>query len=305
MLITMKELLTVAKENKFAVGAFNVADSSFLRAVVEEAENLNSPAIIAIHPSELEFLTDEFFSYVRHRVYASPVPFVIHLDHGGSIEEILRAIRCGFTSVMIDGSLLPYEENVALTKKATEIAHAVGISIEGELGTIGSTGNSVEGGVTKVTYTDPAEAQDFVERTGVDTLAVAIGTAHGIYPKNIKPELQMDILKEINELVDIPLVLHGGSSNPDSEIAQSVQLGVSKINISSDMKYAYFTKAREILSTTEYWDPNVIYPDCIKEARNVINHKMHLFNSVGKANLYEQKTTSKQEEKVLTGGLYK
>lgn len=304
MLITMKELLTVAKENKFAVGAFNVADSSFLRAVVEEAESLNSPAIIAIHPSELEFLTDEFFSYVRHRVYASPVPFVIHLDHGGSIEEILRAIRCGFTSVMIDGSLLPYEENVALTKKATEIAHAVGISIEGELGTIGSTGNSVEGGVTKVTYTDPAEAKDFVERTGVDTLAVAIGTAHGIYPKNIKPELQMDILKEINDLVDIPLVLHGGSANPDSEVAESVQLGVSKINISSDMKYAYFTKAREILSTTEYWDPNVIYPDCIKEARKVINHKMYLFNSVGKANLYEQKTTAKQEEKVLTGGLY-
>ncbi|MBT2695995.1 ketose-bisphosphate aldolase [Neobacillus sp. C211] len=304
MLITMKELLTVAKENKFAVGAFNVCDSSFLRAVVEEAEKVNSPAIIAIHPSELEFLTDEFFSYVKHRVYESRVPFVIHLDHGGSIEEILRAIRCGFTSVMIDGSLLPYEENVALTKKATEIAHAVGVSIEGELGTIGSTGNSVEGGVTKVTYTDPAQAEDFVARTGVDTLAVAIGTAHGIYPKDIKPELQMDILKEINELVDIPLVLHGGSSNPDNEISQSVQLGVSKINISSDMKYAYFTKAREILSTTEYWDPNVIYPECINEAKKVINYKMHLFNSVGKAELYQQQPAAQKAEPVVSGIRY-
>ncbi|MCM2534806.1 ketose-bisphosphate aldolase [Neobacillus pocheonensis] len=303
MLLNMKQLLEVAKKNKFAVGAFNVADSSFLRAVVEEAENSNSPAIIAIHPSELEFLTDEFFSYVKHRVYESHVPFVIHLDHGGSIEEILRAIRCGFTSVMIDGSLLPYEENVALTKKAAEIAHAVGVSIEGELGTIGSTGNSIEGGVTKVIYTNPDEAKDFVERTGVDSLAVAIGTAHGIYPKNIKPQLQMDILEEINNLVSIPLVLHGGSSNPDNEVARSVKLGVSKVNISSDMKHAYFAKAREILSTTEYWDPNVIYPDCIMEARKVINQKMNLFNSVGKANLYE-KNSRKQAELVAAGGLY-
>ncbi|MFS0774872.1 ketose-bisphosphate aldolase [Neobacillus sp. 3P2-tot-E-2] len=304
MLITMKELLTVAKENQFAVGAFNVADSTFLRAVVEEAEQLNSPAIIAIHPSEHEFLTDEFFSYVKHRVYESKVPFVLHLDHGGSMEEVLRAIRCGFTSVMIDGSLLPYEENVAVTKKIVEIAHAVGVSVEGELGTIGSTGNSVEGGVTEVTYTDPAEARDFVNRTGVDTLAVAIGTAHGIYPKHIKPELQLDILEEINTLVDIPLVLHGGSSNPDSEIAQSVKLGVSKINISSDMKYAYYKKAREVLNTTEYWDPNVIYPECILEARKVINHKMHLFNSVGKASLYDKVVTPKTVEKAVASSRY-
>lgn len=304
MLITMKELLTVAKENQFAVGAFNVADSTFLRAVIEEAEQLNSPAIIAIHPSEHEFLTDEFFSYVKHRVYESNVPFVLHLDHGGSMEEVLRAIRCGFTSVMIDGSLLPYEENVSLTKKVVEIAHAVGVSVEGELGTIGSTGNSVEGGVTKVTYTDPDEAKDFVSRTGVDSLAVAIGTAHGIYPKHIKPELQMDILEKINTLVDIPLVLHGGSSNPDSEIAQSVKLGVSKINISSDMKYAYYKKAREILNSTEFWDPNVIYPDCILEARKVINHKMHLFNSVDKAGLYDKVVTPKSSEKTVASNLY-
>ncbi|RFB17421.1 ketose-bisphosphate aldolase [Bacillus sp. HNG] len=297
MLITMKELLTVAKENKFAVGAFNVADSSFLRAVVEEAESLNSPAIIAIHPSELEFLTDEFFSYVRHRVYESGVPFVLHLDHGGSIEEVLRAIRCGFTSVMIDGSLLPYEENVAITKKVVDIAHTLGVSVEGELGTIGNTGNSVEGGVSKITYTEPAEARDFVNRTGVDSLAVAIGTAHGIYPKDIKPELQMDILEEINRLVDIPLVLHGGSSNPDDEISQSIKLGVGKINISSDMKYAYFKKAREILNTTEYWDPNVIYPECIIEAQKVINHKMHLFESVGKASLYKELPNPQKTEK--------
>ncbi|MFE6074620.1 ketose-bisphosphate aldolase [Paenibacillus sp. NPDC057886] len=287
MLITMKELLKVAKEHKFAVGAFNVADSTFLRAVIEEAEHSSSPAIIAIHPTELEFLTDEFFAYAKQRAYASHVPLVIHLDHGGSIADIIRAIKCGFTSVMIDGSLLPYEDNVAITKQAVEIAHAAGVSVEGELGTIGQTGNSIEGGVSVVTYTDPAQAEDFVARTGIDTLAVAIGTAHGIYPKHIKPELQMDILREINQLVDIPLVLHGGSANPDQEVSDSVQLGICKINISSDMKYSYFKKAREILSTTELWDPNAIYPECIAEAQSVIRHKMNLFNSVGKADLYK------------------
>ncbi|QGH36236.1 ketose-bisphosphate aldolase [Gracilibacillus salitolerans] len=303
MLITMKELLTVANENQFAVGAFNVADSTFLRAVVEEAEQLNSPAIIAIHPSEHEFLTDEFFSYVKHRVYESKVPFVLHLDHGGSLKEVVRAISCGFSSVMIDGSLLPYEDNISITKKIVEIAHSVGVSVEGELGTIGNTGTSVEGGVSKVTYTDPDQANDFVVRTGVDSLAVAIGTAHGIYPKNIKPELQMDVLKEIHRNVDIPLVLHGGSSNPDKEIAESVKLGIGKINISSDMKFAYYKKAREILSSTEYWDPNVIYPECILEARKVINHKMHLFNSVGKASLYD-KLESKRNDELKLESLY-
>ena len=287
MLLTMKDLLAVAKENKFAVGAFNVADSTFLRAVVEEAERQKSPAIIAIHPTELEFLTDEFITYVKHRAYDSDVPLVIHLDHGGTIQEILRAIRCGFTSVMIDGSTLPYEENIAITKKVVEIAHAVGVSVEGELGTIGQTGNSIEGGVSEITYTDPSQAEDFIKRTGVDTLAIAIGTAHGIYPKDVQPKLQMDILKKINEIVKIPLVLHGGSANPDEEVAESVTLGVSKINISSDMKYAYYKKAREILSTTEWWDPNVIYPDCITEAQKVIKYKMQLFSSVGKSSLYK------------------
>ncbi|MEJ3967823.1 class II fructose-bisphosphate aldolase, partial [Citrobacter braakii] len=216
----------------------------------------------------------------------SPVPFTLHLDHGASVEHVLRAIQCGFTSVMIDGSLLPYEENVALTREVVKLAHAVGVSVEGELGTIGQTGTSVEGGVSKVTYTDPDQAQDFIARTGADTLAVAIGTAHGIYPKGMQPELQMHILREIAGRVDIPLVLHGGSANPDVEIAESVTLGVGKINISSDMKYAYFQKVREILAKETWWDPNVIYPEAISAARDVIRHKMKLFGSTGKASLY-------------------
>lgn len=286
MLVSMQQLLKYTRQHHFAVGAFNVADSCFVRAVVEEAEAANAPAIISIHPSEHDFVGDAFFAYVRDITLRSPVPFVIHLDHGASIEHVQRAIQCGFTSVMIDGSLLPYEENVALTREAVRLAHAVGVSVEGELGTIGQTGTSVEGGVSKVTYTDPAQAEDFVNRTGVDTLAIAIGTAHGIYPKGMQPQLQMHILKDIAGRTSIPLVLHGGSANPDAEIAESVTLGVGKVNISSDMKYAYFQKVREILSKETWWDPNVIYPEPIKAAREVIRYKMKLFNSVDKASLY-------------------
>lgn len=286
MLINMKELLTIAKNNKFAVGAFNVADSNFLRAVVEEAEESRSPAIIAIHPDEFKFLTDEFFAYVLERVKNSSVPFVVHLDHGASLDQVVRAIRAGFTSVMIDGSLLPYEENIAKTKEVVDVAHTVNVSVEGELGTIGDTGTTVEGGVSEITYVDPEDVQDFILKTGVDTLAVAVGTAHGIYPKDIKPELQLELIEDIVNRVDTPLVLHGGSSNPDEEIARAVKIGIQKVNISSDMKYAFYKKAREILASTELWDPNAIYPDCIDAAREVIKYKMNLFGSVNKAVLY-------------------
>ena len=149
MLVSMKELLQPTRQHGFAIGAFNVADNCFLRAVVDEAEATNTPAIIAIHPSEHDFVGDAFFAHVREITQRSPVPFVLHLDHGASVEHVLRAIRCGFTSVMIDGSLLPYEENVALTAEVVRLAHAVGVSVEGELGTIGQTGTSVEGGVSQ------------------------------------------------------------------------------------------------------------------------------------------------------------
>ncbi|MFJ1626950.1 ketose-bisphosphate aldolase [Marinilactibacillus psychrotolerans] len=286
MLLNMKELLKVAKENRFAVGAFNVADSNFLRAVVEEAEESNSPAIIAIHPDEFEFLTDEFFAYVRERAGNSSTPFVLHLDHGASLDQVVRAIRAGFTSVMIDGSLLPYDENVEKTRKVVEIAHMVNVSVEGELGTIGDTGTTVEGGVSEITYVDPEDVEDFIAKTDVDTLAVAVGTAHGIYPKDVKPKLQLELIEDIVNRVDTPLVLHGGSSNPDKEVARAVKIGIQKVNISSDMKFAFYKKAREILSTTELWDPNAIFPECIDAARDVIRYKMDLFESTNKAGLY-------------------
>ncbi|MBX9551096.1 ketose-bisphosphate aldolase [Listeria monocytogenes] len=297
MLVNMKQLLEVAKENKFAVGAFNVADSNFLRVVVEEAEKNNAPAIIAVHPTELDFTKDDFFQYVLARIKNSPVPFVLHLDHGDNMGDVMRAVRCGFSSVMIDGSLLPFEENIRVTKEVVDVCHKLGVSVEGELGTIGKTGNSIEGGVSEIIYTKSEEAEEYISRTGVDTLAVAIGTAHGIYPKDKEPKLRLDILKEIKALVNIPLVLHGGSANPDAEIAAAVEIGIQKVNISSDYKYAFYKKCREILSTTELWDANAIYPDCIDAAKEVVKYKMGLFESIGQVEKYQQaKTTAWRSE---------
>ncbi|MBF2346720.1 ketose-bisphosphate aldolase [Listeria seeligeri] len=291
MLVNMKQLLEVAKENKFAVGAFNVADSNFLRVVVEEAEKNNAPAIIAVHPTELDFTKDDFFEYVLARIKNSPVPFVLHLDHGDNMGDVMRAVRCGFSSVMIDGSLLPFEENIRVTKEVVDVCHKLGVSVEGELGTIGKTGNSIEGGVSEIIYTKPEEAEEYISRTGVDTLAVAIGTAHGIYPKDKEPKLRLDILQEIKDSVTIPLVLHGGSANPDAEIAAAVEIGIQKVNISSDYKYAFYKKCREILSTTELWDANAIYPECIDAAKAVVKYKMELFHSVNQVEKYQQSNT--------------
>ena len=287
MLVSGKEILEVANKFGFAVPAFNAGSGQLLEAVMQACEETESPVMIAIHPDELSFLTDSFVDQVKYYANHSKVPVCIHLDHGASYEQVIHAIQLGFTSVMIDASHKSYEDNIAITKKVVEAAHAVGVSVEAELGTIGDTGNSIEGGVTEVIYTDPEVAQDFIEKTNVDSLAIAIGTAHGIYPKNMKPKLRLDILQEIEKLVEIPLVLHGGSSNPDEEISQSVKLGINKINISSDIKIVFANKLKEILaaSDSEIREPNVMFPECMKETKKVAIDKIKLFNSEGKAKL--------------------
>ena len=288
MLISGKEMLEVAQKNHFAVPAFNAGSGQLLAAVIEACEEAKSPFMMAIHPDELSFLRDSFVSQVLYECQHTKVPIALHLDHGATLEQVIHAIQLGFTSVMIDSSHLPFEENVAITKKVVEIAHAVGVSVEAELGTIGDAGNTVEGGSSEIIYTDPEKAKEFVERTNIDSLAIAIGTAHGLYPKDMTPELRLDILEEITKLVDIPLVLHGGSNNPDEEIAKSVELGISKINISSDIKISFTNKLREILDNgnLEIREPNVIFPDCIKEAKKTSLEKIKLFKSDNKMDLY-------------------
>jgi len=287
MLMNMKELLSVAQENGFAVPAFNTSSNMILKGVMEACNEKQAPVIIAIHPDELSFVEDSFIASVKEEAMKAHVPVVIHFDHGGTFEQILRAIRCGFTSVMIDASTLSFEENIAITKKVVEVAHPLNVSVEAELGTIGTTGNG-EAGTDKIIYTDPQTAKEFVDKTGVDTLAIAIGTSHGIYPKNMKPKLRLDLLKTIREIVEIPLVLHGGSANSDDEIAQSVKLGISKINISSDIKDAFYKKCREILKEdSDAREPNAIYPPCIESMKEVIYHKINLFNDEDKVKYYK------------------
>lgn len=286
MLMNMKELLAVANEHNFAVPAFNISHWGMFKGIMEITEELNAPTIIAIHPDELHHVGHDFVKAVIARVQKSPVPVVIHLDHGASMDQILEAIQDGFTSVMIDGSSLPYEENIALCKKIAETAHAVNVSVEGELGTIGTADDFGEAGSKVIKYTDPDDAAKFVAETGVDCLAIAIGTCHGIYPKGVDPKLRLDILKDIKAKVSAPLVLHGGSANPDSEIGESVTLGVNKINISSDIKVGYYNKMREVLQDKNVREPNVIEPACIEAMKEVAAHKIKLFQADGKAALY-------------------
>jgi fructose-bisphosphate aldolase class II len=286
MLMNMKELLAVANKNNFAVPAFNISDYNMFNGIIEAAEEKNAPVIIAIHPDELSHTTTEMVKGIIDRINKSTVPAVIHLDHGGSFEQVITAIQAGFTSVMIDASSQPYEGNVATCQKVVEAAHAVNVSVEGELGTIGNTDSVETTAPDDILYTNPEQAKDFIEKTGIDCLAIAIGTCHGIYPKDKKPELRIDILDDIKKIVDAPLVLHGGSSNKDSEIAKSVEHGVNKINISSDIKAAYYDKMREVLKDASLREPNQIQPPCVAAMKEVAYQKIDLFQATGKASLY-------------------
>ena len=286
MLMNMSKLLKVANENNFAVPAFNISSESMLKGVIKSCEEEKSPVIIAIHPNELEFTGDSFVEMVKDVANKTNIPVVLHLDHGSTIEQINRAVRDGFTSVMIDASTSTIEENIELTKKVIEIAHPLNISVEAELGTIGTTDGDSEGGTEEIIYTKPEDAVKFVEETGCDCLAIAIGTAHGIYPEGFEPHLKLDLLSEIKSSVSIPLVLHGGSANPDTEIAEAVKRGVNKINISSDIKDAFFKECRVVLENKKLREPLDIFPACIEKMNETVLHKIRLFNSNDKLKYY-------------------
>ncbi|WP_253259204.1 ketose-bisphosphate aldolase [Subtercola boreus] len=280
-----KDLLAVANEHKFAIPAFNVSDYAMMNGLFEISEEKNAPMIVAIHPDEVSHLGVEAILAIRERAHKSSVPVAIHWDHGGSYEQMLTAIQSGFTSVMIDMSMQPFDENVAVTRRVVDTAHRVGLSVEGELGTIGKLDEEAEEG-GEIIYTVPSEAVDFVHQTGVDSLAIAIGTSHGLYPKDLDPKLRIDLLQEIKALLPIPLVLHGGSNNPDTEIAEAVKYGINKINISSDIKAAYHDAMRIELENKSLREPNTIQPPAIAAMKKVAAHKIDLFNAAGKAELY-------------------
>lgn len=287
MLTTGKAILDVANEHSFAVPAFNISDWAMFKGIVEISEETNAPLIIGIHPDEVRHIGREMITGIIERSHHSSVPIAIHWDHGATYEQILQAIQYGFTSVMIDGSLKPFEENIAISKKVADSAHVLGVSVEGELGTIGGNDSYAEAGAAEIIYTDPEDAVRFVEQTGVDSLAVAIGTFHGLYPAHLKPELKLDLLKEIKSRVQIPLVLHGGSGNPDDEIREAARIGINKINISTDIKVAYHNAMREVLGNDpKVREPNAIQPACIEAMKVIAAQKIELFGAVGKGSLY-------------------
>ncbi|MGN6198365.1 ketose-bisphosphate aldolase [Humibacter sp.] len=287
MLYKGKSILDVANEYNFAIPAFNISDWAMFNGVMDISEELAAPVIIAIHPDEVAHITTDLIAAMHSRAHRSKVPVAIHWDHGGDFEQMITAIQAGFTSVMIDASLKPFDENVALTRKVVEAAHAVNVQVEGELGTIGANDSYGESGAAEIIYTNTADAVRFVAETGVDSLAIAIGTSHGLYPADRNPELRHDLLKEIKAATGIPLVLHGGSANPDSELRRAVELGINKINISSDIKVAYHNRMREVLGTDERLrEPNVIQPEPIAALKQTAKQKIELFDAAGKANLY-------------------
>ena len=250
MLMNMESLLQTARKHHFAVGAFNVCDSLLFSTVMECAEEQHAPVIVELAPPEFSYVGSDFFAYAVKRMQNSSVPCVLHLDHGKTIQDCIRAIRCGFTSVMIDGSLLAYEDNVKLTKTVVELAHGVDVSVEGEIGTIGALSDSVEGGVEQVTYTKPEE------------------------------------VKAIEKVNTCPLVLHGGSANRDEEIAEACRHGICKVNIASDVRKAFFQGTKEMLIETDaFWTPDV-FVSGKREAKRVITHKMQLFGCIGQADKY-------------------
>ena len=287
MLYTGKSILDVANAHSFAIPAFNISDWAMFTGIMDISEEKNAPVIIAIHPDEVSHITTDLIPAMHARAHRSSVPVAIHWDHGGTYEQIVTAIQAGFTSVMIDASLEPFEQNVALTRKVVEAAHAVGVQVEGELGTIGANDSYGESGAAEIIYTNVDDAVRFVEQTGVDSLAIAIGTSHGLYPAEKNPELRHDLLEQIKAAVGIPLVLHGGSSNPDAELSRAVSLGINKINISSDIKVAYHDRMREVLGTDRRLrEPNAIQPECIAAMKVTAAEKIDLFGAAGKADLY-------------------
>ena len=244
-LVTSKELLSDAQKNGYAVGAFNVENMEMVQAVIAAAEELRSPVIMQTTPSTLKYADAEYFyANVAAAAKKATVPVVMHLDHGSSFELAMKAFRAGYTSIMIDGSHSVLEENIAITKAVVDACHAAGVPVEAELGKVGGKEDDLDGGSGG--FTDPEEAVRFVEETGVDFLAVAIGTAHGVY-KGI-PKLDVERLSQIRELVSIPLVLHGTSGIPDEDVQECIRRGICKVNYATDLRIAFTEGVKEVLA---------------------------------------------------------
>jgi fructose-bisphosphate aldolase class II len=305
MLVTNKDLLFPAKQKAYAVGAFNINNLESLLAVAEAALEEKSPVIVAVTPSAIKYAGLAYLAKIaKIAAETAPVFMSLHLDHGESFETATKCVEAGFTSVMIDGSFLKFEENAVLTKRVVDFAHPKGVSVEAELGRLaGVEESTVE--EKEAVLTDPNSAKEFVEKTGVDALAVAIGTSHGAYKFKAEPKLDFERLNLIREKVRVPLVLHGASSVPqwivqkavkygaelagakgipEEHIKRAISLGIAKINIDTDLRLAFTAAVREFLvNSPKEFDPRKILGPAKEAMKEVIKGKMRLFGSAGKA----------------------
>ena len=282
-LVPVSELLLKAERGGYAVGAFNANNMEIIQAIIEAAEKENSPVILQASQGAINYAGLDFIAgMVKIAARSSKIPVALHLDHGTDFSQVVRCIRWGFTSVMFDGSKLPLEDNIAITNRVLAIARAVNVSVEAELGKIGGTEDQVQVSEKEAQYTDPVEAEYFVKQTGVDSLAIAIGTAHGQYKG--EPKLDFDRLKKIKSLTNIPLVLHGSSGVPDQAIQRAIKLGICKVNIDTNIREAFVGEMRRVIADKpDEIDPRKILGPAREATLEIIRQKIQLFGSSGKA----------------------
>ena len=281
-LVTSKEILLDAQKGHYAIGAFNVENMEMVMAVLAAAEEQKSPVIMQTTPGTIKFAgVDFYFANVAAAAKRAKVPVVMHLDHGNSFSMAMSAFRAGYTSIMIDGSKLPFEDNIALTKSVVEACHAGNVPVEGELGKVGGKEDDLEN-EDENPYTNPQEAKEFVERTGVDSLAIGIGTAHGIYRK--EPKINLEVLDQISKIVDVPLVMHGTSGVPDNTVKDCISRGICKVNYATDLRIAFTKGVKEYMKENpDAFDPKKYAALGMDEVKKYVMQKMEVMGSVGKA----------------------
>ncbi len=304
MLANTKQILEKARKNNYAIGHFNINNLETLQGIVQAANALKAPVIIATSEGAIEYAGINFlYELSRTASELSKVPVALHLDHGKNLKIIKQAIQLGYSSVMIDASHEQFEKNIRLTKQVVQLAHKRNISVEAELGTIGGVEDSVK--AKNIIYTDPEKAQEFVDRTGCDFLAVAIGTSHGAYKFKGKADLNIELLKQIKQRTKIPLVLHGASGVPpeivrqaekygakltgvkgvpDIQIQAAIKNGINKINTDTDLRIAFDAAVRKALyEQPKDFDPRHVLGPARDLITKVAEHRIKVFGSKGKA----------------------
>ena len=305
MLVTGSEILVPAREGKYGVGSFNTNNLEITQAIIHTAERLRSPVMVQVSEGALKYAGKHLVNVVIDLAQRATVPVDLHLNHGSSYESALRAIKLGFSSVMIDASHHPFEENAHETKRVVEAAHAMGVTVEAELGRLGGIEEHIVVSEEDAFLTNPEEAQRFVEITGCDYLAIAIGTSHGAYKGKGRPFIDHARIQKCAELTPVPLVAHGSSGVPqsiverlraaggeigdaagiaDEDLQQATQHGIAKVNVDTDLRLALTVGIREVLAKNpKEFDPRKILGPARDLMAEIVEHKMRVLGSVGKA----------------------